>query len=166
MCLRGAARPGPSRLSAHLDAWLRTAEAAAAHCEQKGLATLRLLHALDHPSPFEANEILWDRVAGLAIFADALFNERVASPWIVFRLFHLVNEFGEIASPHLFRHPNLSPLISAVERPKWSLLAAMFQLHSIGLVCRLDAKSIPEELICSRNAMPFGNHLRSVTQLP
>lgn len=46
----------------------------------------------------------------LAELADPLLNQRVAAPWIVFRLFHLLNEISDCAAAHLFRHDlSLSP---------------------------------------------------------
>ncbi len=49
-------------------------------------------------------------MARLAEFADTLLYECEAAPWIVFRLFHLLNEFSDSAAAHLLLHVlSLSP---------------------------------------------------------
>ena len=68
---------------------------------------MRLCHAFRHQTAFHANEIVRNVFAGLAVFTNALLNERVAMTWIVLRLVHLTDEFGEFSdriASHLLRH--------------------------------------------------------------
>ena len=49
-------------------------------------------------------------MARLTVFADTLLHDGVATARIVFRLFHLLNEFSDFSAAHLFLHDlSLSP---------------------------------------------------------
>ena len=55
----------------------------------------------------------------LTVFADALLHDGVATARIVFRLFHLLNDFSDFAAAHLFLHIlSLSPQTLAI----WNLM--------------------------------------------
>ncbi len=51
----------------------------------------------------------------LTVLADALLHDGIAAARIVFRLFHLLNEFSDLAAAHLFLHDlSLSPQTLAI----------------------------------------------------
>jgi hypothetical protein len=71
------------------------------------LAALRGCHAFRHEPAFKANQIFRNRCTSLAIFPHPLLNQSDAASWIVFRLFHLRDQFDEFRSSlatHLLRH--------------------------------------------------------------
>ncbi len=58
----------------------------------------------------------------LTVFADALLHDRIATARIVFRLFHLLNDFSDFAAAHLFLHIlSLSPQTLAI----WNLMHSL-----------------------------------------
>ena len=80
-------------------------------------------------------------MTGLAVLADTLLHDGIAAARIVFRLFHLLNEFSDFSAAHLFLHDfSLSPQTLAiwnlmhfplVKRPAWLCVLGLFELANL-----------------------------------
>jgi hypothetical protein len=67
-------------------------------------AALRGVHAFRREAFFQSRQFVRHCFPRAPEFRDASLNERVALARIVVRLFHLVDQFGEVAAAHLLCH--------------------------------------------------------------